>query len=185
MNQLIQLGNNVRRRWPRTPEEKTRLAEAIVGLLRTIPDTWATFDSDTQTAIQSMALDHLTAAGLVERRHTICLSMADAPTAMELRFEATERRIRDRMETRGSPPPDMWQDECKKWQSGASANQSPFHSREVPPAEWRLSDQGVIARDGLGNPEELRSAIDFVLKQGFFGPGFWGRKLMRGPSPHR
>ncbi len=76
-------------RLPRTDAEADLLKRAIAELLRTIPETWADFDLDRLTVIQDNALFLLTAAGMVERRGWLRSTIANHPTAFEVRFQAT------------------------------------------------------------------------------------------------
>ncbi len=184
MNQSVLPRENSSERLPRTAEETSRVADALIALLRSIPETWATFDPDAQAAVQANALFHLTAAGLVERRNKIRLTMANSPTAVEMRYEATgEGGFAEVMEHALPKLFDQWLAQWQAWLESPAGMRSPFHAEEVPPPEWRLSDQGVIARDGLKNAAGLNYAVEFVLKQGFFGPGFWVRKFMIGRTP--
>jgi len=82
-------GEIMAERLPQTDAEASLLKAAIAELLRTIPETWAEFDFDRLTVIQNNALFLLTAAGLVERRGWLRSTIANHPTAFEVRFQAT------------------------------------------------------------------------------------------------
>jgi hypothetical protein len=175
---------NVSGRLPKTDIEAAALRPAVEHFLRSIPTEWAEFDSDKLSKLEENALFLLTAAGMVERRGWIRTTIANHPTCFEMRFQATgESGFVKAMERATAIEYVTWADAWRKWSEGETGNRSPFHMREMKPQEWRLTDQGELARNELnraGSDAELLIVFDFVLKQGFFGPGFWVRKAMTG-----
>ncbi len=172
---------NVSERLPQTDDETELLKLAIAELLRTIPETWAEFNHDALTAIQANALFLLTAAGMVERRGWIRATIANHPACFELRFQATgEGGFAKVMETATALQFESWADAWRTWRAGPAGNRSPVHAEGILPQEWRLTGQGIVARGDLANDAQSVTVFDFVLKRGFFGPGFWLRKQLNG-----
>jgi hypothetical protein len=168
---------NVSERLPQTDAEADILKPAIAGLLRTIPETWAEFEPDKLTATESTALFLLGATGLVERRCRLRLRMLNHPTMFEATFTATgERGAVDALKPLTAVLWGEWQDAYRAWISGDRADVVPVHCEGGKPDEWRLTDQGILARgdfDGTkpnANPDD---ACDFILKRGVYGPGYW------------
>jgi len=62
---------------------------AILALLRSVPEQWAELEYDGLTAIEQEALRLLTAAGMVERRFSIRLSLIGHPVRIEVTATAT------------------------------------------------------------------------------------------------
>ncbi|MBX3435235.1 MAG: hypothetical protein KF847_18100, partial [Pirellulales bacterium] len=169
---------NVSGRIPQTNDEIELLKPAIAGLLRTIPETWAEFNHDDLTAIQANALFLLTAAGLVERRGWIRATLANHP-ARELRFQVTgEGGFNKAMEAASAILYESWADAWRTWCDRETGTDSrfPVHLEEFSPQEWRLTERGTLARRDLANDAQSAAVFDFVLKRGFFGPGFWLRR---------
>jgi len=173
------IDENVSERLPKTDDEIELLKPAIAELLRTIPETWAEFNHDALTAIQANALFLLTAAGLVERRGWIRATIANHPTCFELRFQATgEGGFVKAMESATAIQFESWADAWRTWCAGETGNRFPVHAEGILPQEWRLTGQGIVARGDLANNAQSATVFDFVLKRGFFGPGFWLRKQL-------
>lgn len=183
---------NVSKRLPVTDVEVDILKPAIVELLRVVPDRWATFEFDALTVTQTRALFLLTAAGFIERRGWVRATMLNHPTQFEFRFEATgEGGFAKAMERMAAIQFELWGDAWRAWCNSDKRTRSPFQSEEMGPNEWRLTDEGVLARSDVtgenrdGSPELV---FEYVLKRGFFGPGYWFRKLSTGhltESEHR
>ncbi|MEN6406358.1 MAG: hypothetical protein ABFC77_07800 [Thermoguttaceae bacterium] len=167
--------SNVSERLPQSDAEVELLKPAIADLLRTIPETWATFDADTLTAIQENALFLLTGAGMVERRGWYRSTMITHPTYFEVHFQATgEGGFAKAVEKVTALEYETWGDVWQTWKTGEAGHVSPFHTEMLKPQEWRLTNDGMMARrdlDGTG-PDEV---FDFVFKRGFYGPGYWWR----------
>jgi hypothetical protein len=176
------LNENVSGKLPETDYEAELLKPAIAELLRTIPAMWAGFDFDKLTAVQSNALFLLTAAGMVERRGWIRSTIANHPTCFELRFQATgEAGFVRAMEAASAIEYEVWGDAWRKWSDGETRGRCPFHAEGISPQEWRLTDQGTLALgelNGTNADANPATVFDFVLKRGFFGPGFWLRKQL-------
>jgi hypothetical protein len=60
-----------------------------------------------------------------------------------------------------------WQEAYNKWKQGDGGEVSPFHIEQLEPFEWRLTDQGILARKDAA--DGVQDVFDFVLKRGFFG----------------
>jgi len=170
---------NVSEQLPKTDAEADLLKPAIAELLRTIPETWAEVDLAALTANQDTALFLLTAAGMVERRGWLRSTIANHPTCFEVRFQATgEGGFAKALEHATAIEYAAWGDAWRAWKAGETGHVSPFHTEAMKPQEWRLTNEGVIARGDLDgtNPNPMpKDVFDFVLKRGFFGPGYWLR----------
>ena len=144
------------------------LIPAIAELLRRIPDTWQTYRPDDLTATQSQALYLVVGAGLVERRSRLRLRMLNQPGAVECTFTATgEYGLVEALEKVCAAMSEEWEGAYVNWQQGETGHGSPFHAESLEPSEWRLTDQGAVARKSLADGEQ-DIVFDFVLKRGFF-----------------
>lgn len=179
--------DNISSRLPETEMEAAALRLSIADLLQSIPATWAQFDFDRLTKVQSDALFLLTAAGMVERRGWMRIMFANHPTCFEVRFQATgEGGFGKAIEHATVVEYHTWGDAWRKWCDGETKNHSPFHVQPMQAQEWRLTEHGEFARNELNpaNPAADPTAVfDFVLKRGFFGPGFWLRRSMARGRP--
>ncbi len=173
-------------RLPRTDAEADLLKPAIAELLRMIPETWVEFDLDRLTVIQDNALFLLTAAGMVERRGWLRSTIANHPTAFEVRFQTTgEGGFAKAMEQAAAAEYETWKEAWRTWKAGETKNVSPFRTEAMKPQEWRLTDQGILARGDLGTPDrgtDPDATFDFIFKRGFFGPGYWSRLAASNPK---
>ncbi|WP_347244557.1 hypothetical protein [Thermogutta sp.] len=140
------------------------LSEAVARLLRLAPDSWAdvpeTFSADEQAALES-----ITAAGFVERRITFTVQLPGKEQAQRIIIEATgEFGLLDAMQ---SVIQDWWACWGQQWQELRQEIGEPVKPIVVLQRnEWRLSEQGRLARIDLANGEQR--PIDFALKRGFF-----------------
>lgn len=73
-----------------------------------------------------------------------------------------------------------WGDAWRAWKAGETGNVSPFHTEHLKSQEWRLTDQGAIARKELESDSD--NVLDFVLKRGPYGPGYYVRKYIQEPA---
>jgi len=173
------LGENISERLPKTDAEANLLTPAIADLLRQIPENWSEFDSNKLTAAQSRVLFLLVAAGIVERRCRLRLRMLNHPTMFEATFTATgETGGVDALKPLVADLWGVWQDAYRAWKSGDRADVAPVHCVAGKPDEWRLTDQGVLARgdlDGTNPDGNANQVFDFIFKRGFYGPGHWLR----------
>ena len=162
------------------------LKPAIAELLRTIPETWAEFDLDRLTVIQDNALFLLTAAGMVERRGWLRSTIVNHPTAFEVRFKATgEGGFAKAIEQAAATEYETWKEAWRTWKTGETKDVSPFRIEAMKPQEWRLTDQGILARGELDGTKHVMGSdatFDFIFKRGFFGPGYWSRLAASNPK---
>jgi hypothetical protein len=183
---LSPAGDNVSGRLPKTEAEAALLRPAIRKLLRTIPETWAEFDLDGLTAVEDNALFCLVAAGMVGRRGWYRTSILNHPTCFEVRFQATgEGGFAQAIEQAIAAEYATWGDAWRAWKAGETRDASPFLVQIIAPQEWRLTNQGVIARgdlDGTNPDADSDTVFDYVLKRGFYGPGYWLRLCYSDPA---
>lgn len=164
------------------------IATAVAALLRHIPDRWTAYDYDALTATEEQALFLLVAAGLVERRIRFRKRVQNHPVAVEATITATgEEGFREAMQSLNASMWPEWGDAYKAWMS-SDARDAPFSATErLKPDEWRLTDQGVLARDD-SDGSRTHVVVDFVLRRGFFDdqprliPGT-GKIMRREPVP--
>lgn len=144
------------------------LQDAVAALLRRIPERWAEYNADALTATESQALFLLVAAGLVERRIRLRARLHNHPVAVEATITATgEYGFVEAMEPVLASMWGEWKDAYHAWRTGETRG-APFSITEhLKPDEWRLTDQGALARADLDGGHAER-ALDFVLRRGFF-----------------
>jgi hypothetical protein len=176
--------------WLITDLEAARLKPAIVDLLLSIPVTWAEVVFDNLTSLQERSLFLLIAAGMVERRGWIRSTMANHPTALEVRFQATgEYGLVSAVEQVASVAYQIWRDAWSVWNEGEKEGRSPFHVHMFKPQEWRLTDQGELARDEVSSADgeadiaDIADVVNYVLKRGIYGPGYWHRRAILNQPP--
>ena len=175
-------GDNVSGRLPKTEAEAALLRPAIAKLLRTIPETWAEFDLDGLTAVEDNALFCLVAAGMVERRGWYRTSILNHPTYFEVQFQATgEGGFAQAIEPAIAAEYATWGDAWRAWKAGETRDASPFLVQVIEPQEWRLTNQGAIARGDLDgtNPNVV---LNYAMKRGFYGAGYWFRLRYSNPA---
>ncbi|WP_169981222.1 hypothetical protein [Tautonia rosea] len=144
------------------------LEQGIGHLLRTVPETWAEFDPDSLSESEEQALMLLTAAGMIGRRVTFRLQMFGHSEAVEATISLTgEYGLVEAMDSLSSGMWDVWRDIFERRKAGDQKDEPAFHCERVGKEQWRLTDQGVLARSDLDEGEESR-VFDFVLRRGFF-----------------
>lgn len=156
------------------------LRPIIIELLRTVPETWTEFDSN-ETSVKERAASLLVAAGMIERRGRYRASFTNHPVCFEIRWEATgEAGYSEIVERVSAEEYATWGDAWRAWKAGETGHVSPFHTEHLKPQEWRLTDQGVLARKELES--DVNNVLDFVLKRGPYGPGYWVLKYRENPA---
>jgi len=144
------------------------LQDSVRDLLKSVPETWAEYDADALTASQSKALFLLVAAGMIERRVRFRTRILNHPVAVEGMLTATGEygvveALRDVLPIMWSD----WRDALHEWRTGETRRGPTFFTERLKPDEWRLTDQGVLARRDL-EEGHASSVFDFVLRRGFF-----------------
>lgn len=154
---------------PASPDSGEALIEqAIRTLLRRIPETWAEYDADRLTATEENALFLLVAAGMVERRIRLLMRTHNHPVAVEATITATgEYGFVEAVEPVLASMWDEWKDAYHAWRMGEVRNASFSITEHLKPDEWRLTDQGVLARADLDGGSAEQFVLDFVLRRGF------------------
>ncbi len=149
-------------------QDDAPLEVAVLALLRQVPERWEEFKVDSLTATESKALFLLVASAMVERRCRFRLRMHNHSVAVEARVTATgEGGLAQAVEALQAAMWGDWADAWSRWAASETRGASPVLCEQVPPHEWRLTDEGVGARaelDGGGR----QAVLDFVLKRGFF-----------------
>ena len=130
--------------------EADLLKPAIAELLRTIPESWAEFDLDRLTVVQDRALFLLTAAGMVERRGWLRSTIANHPTAFEVRFQATgEGGFAKAMEQAVATEYETWKEAWQTWKTG--------ETKDVLAVSYRGPEAARVAADRPGSSCPRRS----------------------------
>lgn len=143
------------------------LGDAVAGLLRRIPERWAEYEADVLTATEAQALVLLISAGMVERRGRFRLRMHNHPLAAEGTFAATgEYGFVEAMKYVSAAMWEDWKGAFEAWRAGETSAAPTFWCEHLKPDEWRLTDQGALARTHLDAGES--DPLDFVLRRGFF-----------------
>lgn len=146
--------------------------ETILELLRHAPRRWTPLESDTLTADQEQALKLLTAAGLIERRFAIRLSLIGHPTRLKVTATATgEHGIAEAMAPVLQKAWDLWSEFYRDGEAGPPEERPRFFCEKTAPESWRLSQQGALALADLEAGEQQR-VLDFVHRR---PPVFAGR----------
>lgn len=160
------------------------LESAAAELLRVIPETWQSYRPDDLSETKAQALFLLTAAGMVERRERLRLRMASHPIVAEATITFTgEYGGVEALERLAVSLWADWRDAFRQWKTSGAANAAPFCCERLEPSEWRLTAEGVLARQDLEGGQQGR-VFDFVLRRGFFdGQTRWadGRPFRRDP----
>ncbi len=146
----------------------TLLQDAVAALLRRIPECWTEYDADTLTATEAQALLLLVAAGMVERRIRLRMRLHNHPVAAEATMTATgEYGFVEALEPVLASMWGEWKDAYHAWRTGETRGEPLSVTEHLKPDEWRLTDQGTLARADLDGGHAER-ALDFVLRRGFF-----------------
>lgn len=144
------------------------LQDAVAVLLRRVPERWAEYDADALTATESQAMFLLVAAGMVERRIRLRARLHNHPVAVEATITATgEYGFVEAMEPVLATMWAEWKDAYNAWRTGETRGAPLSVTEHLKPDEWRLTDQGALARADLDGGHAER-ALDFVLRRGFF-----------------
>lgn len=144
------------------------LAETVARLIATAPEEWAptpTRDID--------SINRLTAAGLIERRIAAKIKLPGSGNVERIVIEITgEGGLGEAVRSLAA----RWAEVCAgKFEAGRPV----FPIVVVESDEWRLTDQGIIARADLTAGSQV--PIDFVLRRGFFNgrPRLVGDRLVQ------
>lgn len=144
------------------------LQDAVAALLRRIPERWAKYDADALTTTESQALFLLVAAGMVERRIRLRARLHNHPVAVEATITATgENGFVQAVELVLASMWGEWKDAYNAWRMGETRGAPLSVTEHLKPDEWRLTDQGALARADLDG-DSPHVALDFVLRRGFF-----------------
>lgn len=163
---------------------------AVAAILRRVPERWEEYDADSLTTTEAKALFLLVGAGMVERRIRFRMRLHNHPVAVEATVTATgEYGFAKAMESVLASVWTDWKDAFHAWRTGETRGAPSTVTEHLKPDEWRLTDQGVLARVDIDDGHAQR-ALDFALRRGFFdgsprlileasGP----RVAARGPDP--
>jgi len=148
--------------------ETITIEQAIFHFLHTVPETWTDYDPATLSALQERALYLLTAAGMLERRVTLRLRMVGHPVAVEATITMTgEGGLAQAMGFVLTDIWSEWQEAFERHRSGDLKDQPFSHCERVGNEQWRLTAEGVSARNDL-DAGNAATVYDFVLRRGFF-----------------
>ncbi len=141
----------------------TDVAAAVESLLRSIPERWTDFDHDELSAAEQRAVFLLVAAGLVERRIGVRGEFAGQAPAIECTIDATgEYGIVEALEPVAAEVWTVWGPAFAAWKAGDAGVSTPFRFTRTGLDRWRLTEQGVTARDDLDVDAPSPGAAAFV-----------------------
>jgi hypothetical protein len=136
------------------------LTTAVATLLRQAPDSWA--DSPIE---EGDALAVLTAAGFVERRITFTVRLPGDDKPQRITIELTGEY--GLVEAMTGVVQDLWAKCGERWRELRAETGEPIKPIVAFEGdEWRMTDQGRLARDDL--ERDATVPINFVLRRGFF-----------------
>ena len=148
--------------------ETITIEQAIFHFLHTVPETWTDYDPATLSALQERAVYLLTAAGMIERRVTLRLRMVGHPVAVEATITMTgEGGLAQAMGFVLTDIWSEWQEAFERHRSGDLKDQPFSHCERVGNEQWRLTAEGVLARNDL-DAGNAATVYDFVLRRGFY-----------------
>ena len=137
--------------------------DAIKFLLRTIPERWQDFEQDDLTATEQQALFLLIAAGLVERRISVCVEFAGEAPSIEFSIDITgEYGLVEAMEAVVAEMWTKWGPLFESWKASEAAGSSPFRFTQPRTDRWRLTEHGIMARDDLNINAPSEGSAAFV-----------------------
>jgi hypothetical protein len=158
---------------PKSPEEVALLEVAISQLLGRVTEKWQSCDLNDLTSLEQRAQFLLIAAGMIERRMEMKVECLIASFSAEFELVATgEYGIADALDPLIHQ---MWTAVSEVWITSHGKGATTHF--EIISDSWRLTDQGVIARNDLAKTSyDRRTVFDFVLRQRFFSsrPGVRG-----------
>lgn len=142
--------------------------QAILDLVKSLPNIWKMFEFDTLSSTQQEALKILVGAGMVEQRNKMRLRMIGEPQILFITFRITG-------ECGLSEVGDKIAAAVPNWRSAAGNLKNQLLSERDSQFQMRLTDQGDIAQgdimDGLG-----LMVLHFVKKIGRYA----GRETVAG-----
>ena len=144
------------------------LEPEVLKLLQTIPDVWQEYNFQQLTSLQAQGRFLLVAAGMVECKHRVRVQMFNSPMIAEATFSATgEYGFVDALEPFFAALWEDWKEPYLEWKKSETATAPSSHCQALEPAEWRLTDQGVLAREDIAKGNSSRP-LDFIFKRGAF-----------------
>jgi len=150
------------------------VAQAVLDLLRRLPPKWQDLDGDTLTAAEQQTLNLLTAAGLVERRFALRLSLLGHPVCIEATITATgEYGLAEAGEPVVSAAWQAWAEAYQQQKDEQTGARPRFHCERMGPEMARLTDQVQLALKDVQAGKEAM-VLDFVYRR---GPVFAGRTV--------
>jgi len=148
--------------------QATFLGKTIAALLRRVPDLWEPVPDGNPEA-----LARLTAAGFIERRITFTIKLPGDDKPQRITIELTGEY--GLVEAMTGVLQDLWARCGERWRELRAEIGEPIKPIvALERDEWRITDQGRLARDDL--KRDANVPIDFALKRGFFN----SREAVRG-----
>lgn len=150
------------------PQPSEPLRQAVLRLLERIPAIWQTFTLDELTKTESIALEAMIGAGLIERCLRLRLIFMNDPRFMDATIVATgECGMPEALERVLAAVWQEWEVPYGEWLKGPSGYIHPIRVESYPPDEWRLTDQGEVAL-GDAHADKSNVVTDYVLREGPF-----------------
>jgi len=127
------------------------MEQHVEDLLRSIPEVWAEYDPDKLSDARSQAVTLLVLAGMVERRTHLRLRMFDHRLPVEATITFTGKYgLVEAIEHLVGGLFQQWQEAYVQRRQSAAKEAPAFHCQRVGSESWRLTSQGALARQDLG-----------------------------------
>lgn len=154
--------------YPQSSEEAATLRSSIESLLQSIPDRWSEVAYDELTAIEQRSLSLLYLAGMVERRAGLHISLFNNLAKIEIEFSATgEYGVVEALEPAIRNIYSDLTPVIERWYLEHAGNEVPLIAEPQDKQLWRLTDQGVLARNDLSKSAKERDFVfSYVLRLG-------------------
>ena len=148
--------------------ESPPLDAPVASLLLRAQTQWQELRLDLLDSAELKALHDLLAAGLIEVRHRLKLSLLGQP----LQFEATlaasgENGLSEALRSLVAQLYSDWQAAYEAWKTGPDPEASPFLCQDLEESRWRLTAEGLLAQQDLANGN-TQCVTDFVTRRGLF-----------------
>lgn len=148
------------------PATSDPLDRAILDLLDRLPLRWEPVDTDLLTGTEQEALKKLTAAGLVDRRFTLRLSLAGHAVSIEATITFTgEEGLAQAVEPLMTAAWTQWAAEYQNPRGGTVGPRPTARCERTGPELMRLTSHGETARADVRSGDAA-TVLDFVRRRG-------------------
>ena len=147
--------------YPCTLDEMTLLSVPVKSLLNRLPDTWGEFDFESLSAIEQRSLQLLTAGGMVEQQISVRVWVPDGRFGCNAICAGTgwngwDFAVEELYQHLTKDLVPIVYEDWKRWKESPETTLFPVRNKITPPAKWRLTDQGEIAKQDLFSGDRNR-----------------------------